>query len=199
MNDSFIFGKNNIMKQLLFLISVVVISFNTILAQSKLPPIDKSPMDMSYYPNNYPVLKIQDKITEPLIARVIYSRPQKNGRVIFGDLLEYGKVWRMGANEATELEFFQNVKINNTKIKKGRYTIYCIPYDNKWTVILNKDTDTWGSFKYDVKKDILRMDIPLQKLSETVESFTMYFEKASPGANIIITWDNIKLSVPIVF
>jgi len=80
-------------------------------------------MDMSYYPNGYPVLKIQDKITEPLIARVIYSRPQKNGRVIFGELLEYGKVWRLGANEATEIEFFKDVKNNNKKKKKGRYTM----------------------------------------------------------------------------
>ena len=70
-------------------------------------------MDMSYYPNGYPVLKIQDKATEPLVARVIYSRPQKNGRTIFGELLEYGKVWRLGANEATEIEFFQVVKIGN--------------------------------------------------------------------------------------
>ena len=79
-------------------------------------------MDMSYYPNRYPVLKIQDKVTEPLVARVIYSRPQKNGRVIFGELIDYGKVWRLGANEATEIEFFTDVKINEIKIKKGRYT-----------------------------------------------------------------------------
>lgn len=60
-------------------------------AQTKLPPVDKSPMDMSYYPTGYPVLKIQDKATEALMARVIFSRPQKNGRTIFGELLEYGK------------------------------------------------------------------------------------------------------------
>src|SRR6188768_504527 len=106
-------------------------------AQSKLPPTDKSPMDMSYYPVGYPVLKIQDKITEPLVARVIFSRPQKNGRSIFGELLEYGKVWRLGANEASEIEFFQNVQVGNFKVKKGRYTLYCIPYPEKWTVILN--------------------------------------------------------------
>src|SRR5215831_6151218 len=81
-------------------------------SDNSLPALDKSPMDMSYYPDNYPVLKIQDKVTEPLLARVIYSRPQKNGRIIFGDLVEYGKVWRMGANEATEIEFYKNVQIN---------------------------------------------------------------------------------------
>src|SRR6187551_3619540 len=110
--------------KILLLAVALVVSSTLIMAQNKLPPLDKSPMDMSYYPNGYPVLKIQDKITEPLVARVIYSRPQKSGRSIFGELLEYGKVWRLGANEATEIEFYRDVKINDTKVKKGRYTMY---------------------------------------------------------------------------
>lgn len=166
-------------------------------AQTKLPAVDKSPMDMSYYPNGYPVSKIQDKPTDPLLARVIYSRPSKNGRTVFGDLLEYGKVWRLGANEATEIEFYQNVKVGTTKIKKGRYTMYCIPYADKWTVIINKDTDTWGSFKYDTKKDVARVDVPVQKQTEISESFTMVFEKAATGINLIIAWDDVKVSLPI--
>lgn len=186
------------MKQ--FFLAVVIIGtlLSTAAAQTKLPPVDKSPMDMSYYPNGYPVLKIQDKATDPLVARVIFSRPQKNGRTIFGDLLEYGKVWRLGANEATEIEFYQNVKINNTKIKKGRYTMYCIPYADKWTIILNKETDTWGSFKYDAKKDIVRMDVPVQKQTEITEAFVMAFDKATNGTNLIIAWDDVKVSLPIM-
>lgn len=168
-------------------------------AQGKLPPLDKSPMDMSYYPGNYPLLKIQDKLTGPLIARIIYSRPQKGGRLIFGDLIEYGKVWRLGANEATEIEFYKDVRINNTKIKKGRYTLYCIPYADKWTIIINKETDTWGSFRYDAKKDLLRVDIALLKQTETTEEFVMAFEKSSTGAVLIIAWENVKLNLPIVF
>lgn len=187
------------MKKFMLLFVIVCVTANILSAQSKLPPVDKSPMDMSYYPSGYPVLKIQDKATEPLIARVIYSRPQKSGRIIFGDLLEYGKVWRLGANEATEIEFFQNVKINNIKIKKGRYTMYCIPYADKWTVILNKETDTWGSFKYDVKKDVVRLDVPVQKQADITESFVMAFEKAGSGANLIIVWDDVKVSLPLAF
>ena len=83
--------------------------------------------------------------------------------MIFGDLLEFGKIWRLGANEATEIEFFQHVKINGTKIKKGRYTMYCIPNASTWTIIINKETDTWGSFKYNEKKDIVRAEVPVQK------------------------------------
>lgn len=184
-----------------FFLAVIIIGtlFSAATAQTKLPPVDKSPMDMSYYPNGYPVLKIQDKATDPLVARVIFSRPQKNGRTIFGDLLEYGKVWRLGANEATEIEFYQNVKINNTKIKKGRYTLYCIPYADKWTIIVNKETDTWGSFKYDAKKDLVRMDVPVQKQTEITEAFVMAFDKAANGTNLIIAWDDVKVSLPIVF
>ena len=167
--------------------------------QTKFPPVDKSPLDISYYPNGYPVLKIQDKATEPLIARVIYSRPQKNGRVIFGDLLEYGKIWRLGANEATEIEFFQNVRIGGVKIKKGRYTLYCIPYAEKWTMILNSEVDTWGAFKYDATKDVTRLDIPVQQQPEMLENFVMTFEKSGNGASLLIAWDVTKVILPIVF
>ena len=187
------------MKKFFLSVSAVIFSASFLIAQTKLPPVDKSAMDMSYYPNGYPVSKIQDKTTDPLVARVIYSRPQKNGRTVFGDLLEYGKVWRLGANEATEIEFYQNVKINTTKIKKGRYTMYCIPYADRWTVIINKENDTWGSFKYDIKKDVVRMDVPVQKQAEIVEAFTMTFEKAATGANLIIAWDDVKVNMPIIF
>lgn len=132
-------------------ICLVVISAG-VMAQSKMPPIDKSPLDMCYYPSNYPVLKIQNKTTEPLAARIIYSRPQKNGRSVYGELVEYGKIWRLGANEATELELYKDVKIGAAKVKKGRYTIYAIPHPDKWTIILNKETDIWGAFQYDEKR-----------------------------------------------
>jgi hypothetical protein len=177
----------------LSLLLVGLVSF----AQPKFPVVDKSPMDMSYYPDNYPLLKIQGKATEPLIARIIYSRPQKNSRVIFGDLIEYNKVWRMGANEATEIEFYQNVRIGNTKIKKGRYTLYCIPFADKWTFIINKETDTWGSFMYDAKKDIVRQDAPVQKSADVTESFSFLFEKTSAGFNLSAAWDSVKVSLPI--
>ena len=182
-------------------LALMVICFSAVaaFAQGKLPPIDKSPMDMSYCPDKYPVLKIQDKITDPLVARVIYSRPQKNGRVIFGELVEYGKVWRLGANEATELNIYQPVRINDKKVKKGRYTMYCIPYADKWTLIINKESDTWGSFKYEEKKDLLRVDVPVSKQTDILDAFVMAFEKTNTGSNLIIAWDDVKVSLPITY
>jgi hypothetical protein len=166
-------------------------------AQSKLASLDNSPLDICYYPVNYPVLKIQNKVSEPLVARVVYSRPQKKGRKLFGDLVSYGQVWRLGANEATEIEFFQDVKIGDKKVKKGRYTLYALVDADKWTFILNKETDTWGAFQYDTAKDVLRTPVPVEKRSDITEAFSMVFEKARKGADLVITWDDILVRLPI--
>lgn len=187
------------MKQLVVLFFGLTIVTTTIKAQFKAPALDKSPMDMSYYPNNFPILKIQNKASEPLLARVLYSRPQKNGRSVFGDLIEYGKVWRLGANECTEIELYKDAKIDNTRLKKGRYSMYAIPYQDKWTLIFNRETDIWGAFQYDDKKDVLRTDLKLEKQQDPIEAFTLLFDKTDSGANMVMAWDNVKAILPITF
>ncbi len=188
------------MKKVFAVLIAFQLFFISLIAQTgNLPPIDKSPMDMSYYPNNYPVLKIQDKITEPLAVRVVYSRPQKAGRVVFGDLVKYGEVWRVGANEATEIEFFKTAHIGGKKIAKGRYTMYALVNENSWTMIINKDTDTWGAFKYDSKKDIVRTTVTIQKTDVLLESLAMVFEKTGTGCNLVIAWENVKAVLPVTF
>jgi Protein of unknown function (DUF2911) len=187
------------MKQLVFVFLVVTGFGQATDAQLKVPGMDKSPMDMSYYPVNYPILKIQNKTTDIPIARVVYSRPQKNGRSVFGELVEYGNVWRLGANEATEIDLYKDVKINGQKLKKGRYTMYAIPEKDKWTIIFNKETDIWGAFQYDAKKDILRTDVKIEKEDTPTEVFTMMFEKSDSGADLIMAWDDVKATLPIAF
>ena len=181
---------------ILFLLLISYLFSFTQLA-GKAPEVDKSPMDVSYYPADYPILKIRNKATEPLVARVLYSRPQKQGRKIFGELVEYGKVWRFGANEATEIEFYKDVKIGGKKITKGRYTLYAIVNETTWTMIVNKDTDTWGAFKYDSKKDVVRTDVLVQKTDDVVESMSMWFEKTTSGLSLIMAWEQVKVSLPI--
>lgn len=167
-------------------------------AQQKPTELDKSPMDMSYWPNNYPILKINGKAKDMPVARVVYSRPLKNGRVIFGGILKYNEIWRLGANEATEIEFFSNVKIAGKPVAKGRYTLYCIPSENKWTLILNRDNYSWGNYAYDNKKDVLRTDIDIDRNSEPTEAFTIYFDETKTGANMIMLWDDLKAVLPIM-
>lgn len=168
-------------------------------AQESWPPLDNSSMDMIYFPVDYPVLKIRKSAPETPVVRVTYSRPLKKNRKVFGELVEFGAVWRLGANEATEINFYKDVKIAGTKIKKGRYTMYAIPFPDKWTIIINKENDVWGSFAYDEKKDILRTDIKTEKTAAPVEAFTMMFEKTATGANLLIAWEDVKVSVPINF
>ncbi|MBS1567420.1 MAG: DUF2911 domain-containing protein [Bacteroidetes bacterium] len=181
----------------LFSLGCLMLITSLSMAQSRFPALDKSPMDMSYYPQNYPILKIQDKATDPLLARVVYSRPQKNGRNVFGELLEYGNVWRLGANEATEVEFFKDMLIGNKLVPKGRYTLYAIPNQDKWTIIVNKETDIWGAFKYDSNQDVVRVDVPVQKLNDPLEAFSMVFEKSGNGFVLTAGWDTMAVSLPI--
>lgn len=162
------------------------------------PGLDKSPMDMCYYPIDYPKLKMSGNVSEPLIARLIYSRPQKNNRVIFGDLIKYGSTWRLGANEATEIEFFKEVNITGKKVQKGRYVIYCIPQENTWTIVLNSDLYTWG-LKIDSTKDEYKFNIPVARTRFPYELFTMEFEKADKGMQLNMEWDSLKASLPITW
>lgn len=187
------------MKQLFsfFVLSIFFLANAKAQSAALIPTIDKSPMDMCTYPSGYPLLKIQDKVSEPLAARVIYSRPLKNNRVIFGGLVEYNNVWRFGANENTEIEFFQDVTINKTKIKKGKYSLFAIPTVDKWTIIFNKDLNTWGSFKYDANKDVLRVDVPVQKTLEIAEAFYIYLDKMQNGFSMNAGWDDAKITLPI--
>ena len=161
-----------------------------------LSPLDKSPMDISYFPVNYPQLKMTGQDKNPPIARVIYSRPFKDGRKIFGFLQKYGEVWRMGANEATEIEFFRDITIYGKKVAAGRYILYCIPYENKWTIILNNDLFTWG-LKIDASKDVFKIDVPVEKLTAPLEALTIVFETAKNGTNLIMAWEDVKASLPI--
>jgi hypothetical protein len=166
--------------------------------------VDKSPMDMSYYPVNYPMQLMTGNDSTGLVARVIYSRPQKNGRTIFGysnssqPVQQYGAYWRLGANEASEIEFFKPVTIHERKIPKGRYIIYCIPFEDKWTIVLNTNLYDWGLHP-DASKDIARIDILSEKTARPVEFFTMVFQQSPTGANLVMAWDNVRAELPISF
>ncbi len=157
-------------------------------------------MDMSYYPKDFPILHMNGTSDDALVARVIYSRPQKKGRKIFGsgekDLVQYGKEWRMGANEATEIEFFKDVMIGNHKLAKGRYVMYCIPSAQSWKIAFNSNLFTWG-LHMDVKKDIFRIDEPVMNQSPAVEDLTMFFEPGEEGPILNIVWDTVRVKIPI--
>ena len=163
---------------------------------------DQSEMDISWCPADYPIQKMQGDSNNKLIARVVYSRPHKKGRAIFGEsadnLCMYGKPWRLGANEATEITFFEDVLMENKKVTKGTYVIYCIPQKENWTIKLNTNLYTWG-LHIDDLKDIFSTTVKTENQVPAIENFTMVFDENTTGANLIMVWDNVKVALPIAY
>lgn len=133
------------------------------------------------------------------VARVIYGRPKKQGRKVFGNLIKYGEPWRLGANEATEIEFFQPVTIQDKKINKGRYVLYAVPGEHSWKIVLNSNIYSWG-LKPTPEKDEFQFEVHVQQTNNNIEYFTMVFEKLpQSGTNLLMAWENIELRLPINF
>lgn len=160
--------------------------------------VDISPMDMSYFPVDYPKIKMANSSASAPLARVVYSRPHLQHRRLFAGILKYDEPWRLGANESTEIDFYKDVTIQGKKIKAGRYIMYCIPHQDSWTIIFNNNIDTWG-LKQDPAKDVERFKVPSTSGNPSLEYFTMVFEKANEGANLIIAWDDVVVKVPMLF
>ena len=161
-------------------------------------PVDVSPMDISYFPADYPKLKMSNSTTALPKARVIYSRPHLQGRKLFPDVLKYGEPWRLGANEATELDLYTDAAIQGKKIKAGRYILYCIPEQDKWTIILNSNIDSWGLHP-DSSKDIARFIVPTGKTANAIEFFTIIFQQTATGADLLMAWDDWEVKLPFTF
>jgi hypothetical protein len=159
---------------------------------------DISPMDMVYYPTDYPVKKMNGQASEMPLVRVIYSRPHRGGRKLFGSLVKWGQPWRLGANEATEIQFFQPVTILNKKLDKGQYVMYAIPYEDKWIIAFNRNLYSWG-LKFDPSNDVLRVEVSAITKAQTVEDFTMTFEKTSEATDLIMAWESMEVRLPIQF
>ena len=175
---------------------------STIHADNPYVQADQSCLDMSWFPVDYPIEKMKGNDSLHLIAKLIYSRPHKKGRNLFGETTEslcvYGTPWRLGANEATEIELFENVNVAGTNIPKGSYVLYCIPHADRWTIIFNSNLHTWG-LHLNTAKDIFKTDVPVLRQEPSLEEFTMVFKENSTGADLIMAWDNVKTVLPIVF
>lgn len=163
----------------------------------KFPAADPSPADIVYFPLNAAKVKAEDE-TKPII-KVVYSRPQKKGREIFGVLEQYGNVWRFGANENTEIRFFKKVIISGKTIKPGAYSLFAIPNKDTWTIIINKQTDRWGAFTYNPNKDVIRVNVPVKLLAKPIEYFSITFTPLASGATLIAAWDKTQVELPIAF
>ncbi len=176
------------MKSIVPLLFVVTLLFTVDLSAQKMPDIDKSPMDMAY---------LKSSRNAPPVARVIYSRPQKKDRDVFGSIVPYEKVWRTGANEAAEITFYEDVTFGGKAVGAGTYALFTIPGEKEWTVILNSELHQWGAYGYDASKDVLRATATSKTTSETVEAFTIVFEPSGDGGKMHMAWDTTHVVVPL--
>ena len=176
------------MKNSILSIAILIITLisSTELTAQKFKSLDKSPMDATAFPNSY---KISEKI-----VKVIYSRPQLNGR----DLVELAppeKVWRTGANEAAEITFYKDVIFGGKALKAGTYSLFTIPsLEGDWTVIINRARNIWGSYYYKQDQDVIRVSGKTSKVEENIEAFSMMFEK---DMTLKMGWGNTVISVSI--
>ncbi|TNJ43065.1 DUF2911 domain-containing protein [Tamlana fucoidanivorans] len=137
-----------------------------------------------------------------LKLEVFYNRPYKKGREIFGALVPYNQVWRTGANEATTFETNQTLDVKGMPLTPGKYTLWTVPKDSAWTVIFNSKQYKWGvnaqmQPMWDPNYDVINVDVPVEKLANPVEQFTISFDNSTDNLFLTMAWDDVKIAVPL--
>lgn len=130
-------------------------------------------------------------------VEVAYGQPSKRGRVIFPDLEAYGKVWRTGANKSTDITFKKDATFGGKKVKAGTYSLFTIPGEKEWTVILNSVPDQPGAADYEKNKDknVAEVKVPANNNAPEAEKLTISF----PQGQMLIHWDKTQVAVPLTF
>ncbi|WKV11052.1 DUF2911 domain-containing protein [Marivirga harenae] len=139
---------------------------------------------------------------EDTYVKVTYGRPHLRGRESFtatSELAPLGKVWRTGANEATEITVTDTINMAGEVVPAGTYSVFTIPGAKSWTIILNKDVGQWGAYKYDEEKDLLRFEVPVSKSDQLFEPFTIRFDQVEGEVSLQMIWANTMVSIPIEF
>jgi hypothetical protein len=148
----------------------------------------------------YPRVSQGAKVTQTVgltDVTIVYHRPGVKGRVIWGELVPYDAVWRTGANEATTIEFSTEAMIAGTRIAAGKYSLFTIPSREEWTVVINKNPNTWGAYDYKQEEDVLRFKVK-PEAGEHQEWLIFTFENLSKGSvDIVMRWEKFKVTIPV--
>lgn len=151
--------------------------------------LDKAPVDIAYLRPNHQ--------SEPLV-KVVYSRPTAEKEKVFGNIIPYGEIWRTGANEATEITFYQDMLFGNKLVRRGTYVMHTIPGKKEWTIILNSNTDTWGAFFYNPEQDVARFKIkPKKDVNKPLDVFSIAFKKDFKDAYMVLAWEETRVDIPL--
>ncbi len=131
-------------------------------------------------------------------VEIVYCRPSKKGREIYGGLVPFGEIWRTGANASTKISFSNNVVLGGQEIPAGKYALYAIPGESSWTIIIHGNTTYWGVGDYKQEDDIARFEIKPAMMKETVETMTFQISDLTmDSANIELVWENTRVSIPL--
>ncbi len=163
---------------------MILVSFNV--DAQKFAGLDKSPLDLASFPS-----RGADKA-----IKVFYSRPQLKGRTVGKELAPYGKLWRTGANDATQIQFLSDMKFGGKTIKTGAYSLFTIPGEKEWTIIISSDVDNWATRGYNESNEVARVTVPATQGAESLEAFSIAFEATDNGATMHLGWDKIRVAVP---
>jgi len=125
-----------------------------------------------------------------------YGRPYMRGRKIVGSLVPYDRVWRTGADAATTLTTSKALMIGNAAVPAGKVTLYTLPSESGWKLIINKQTGQFGT-EYDQSQDLARVDLTRRALPTPVDQLTIAIEPAASGGVLKISWENTELTVPV--
>lgn len=140
---------------------------------------------------------------DDLSILVNYCRPFKKGREVFGGLVPYGEVWRTGANEPTTITINKSLKIKDQLLEPGTYSLWTIPQEDVWTVIVNSDIPGWGvkvpsgKASRDPDTDILSVEVPVIQTQDLFEQFTISFDRMNDELDMVLMWENTLVVVPI--
>jgi hypothetical protein len=144
-----------------------------------------------------PLMLARTTLDDGTYVKIHYGSPRKRDRVLFGELVPYGELWRTAANEGSELTVTQEVTFGGEPLPAGTYTLFTIPGEAQWTVILNSGLGQNGTGGYDPGKDVVRVDVPAETTNQMYEAFTIDFEEAAGGADLVMRWDQTRVAVPI--
>jgi len=139
---------------------------------------------------------------EGLDMKVVYCQPFKKGRLIFGEakdgaLQPYGKYWRLGANEATEITFSKDVNFAGKPVEAGTYIMYAVPGADSFEVSLNTEVGRWGAMEPNYSLDVIKAKVPVETAPSETEQFTINLGSNADGAVMDLLWDKTKVTVPI--
>jgi len=166
-----------------------------LIALTVLPIPSHAQQDKSKRPS--PPATAACKIADGKTITVDYSSPRMKGRKIFGGLVPYGQVWRAGANEATTFVTTADFLVGDKRIPAGSYTLFVIPNEDKWTLIISKKTGEWGDPYPGEAEDFARAGMKASKLPAPVENFTIEFDQSGAGCAIHLDWETTRASVEI--